>query len=170
MKIKDIEIRSNVTAMIPKENLKQTTRVKVVLNQTAYEKGMEKFRSDIEETLKRIKPEGFDDKFKKFQLTTKIASEMTEEELNLADELRKDAEYAAFKDALDKVESDYAEAQKKIIDENDYAVNERKYTDDELADIASVLPEGGKTVVRLQGKETPVSNGEILHLVMYHLA
>ena len=170
MKINDIEIRSNVTAMIPKDSLKQTTRVKVVLNQTAYEKGIEKFRSDIEETLKRIKPEGFDEKLQKFSLTTRLEDSLSADEKIEADKLRHDPDYAAFKEQLDKVESDYAEAQKKIIDENNYVVNERAYTDEELADIASVLPEGGKTVVKVRGTDTPMNNGEILHLVMYHLA
>lgn len=170
MKINDIEIRSNVTAMIPKENLKQSTRVKVVLNQTAYEKGIEKFRSDIEETLKRIKPEGFDEKLQKFHITTRPESELSEEEKKKAEELRNDPDYASFKEKLEKVDSDYAAAQKKIIEENDYKVKERAYTDDELSDIASALPEGGKTTVKVRGNDTPMNNGEILHLVMYHLA
>ena len=170
MKINDVQTKGNITAMIPKENLPQSTRINVVLNQTAYEKALEKFKGDLDDTLKRIKPEGFDDKLQKFFVTTKLESELTDEEKKKCEELKADPDYAEFKETMDKVNSDYSEAQKKIIEENDYDVKERAYSDADLEAIATVLPSGGTTTVKLNGKDTSVPNDELLHLILWNFA
>ena len=169
MKINDVQTKANITAMIPKAQLPQSTRVNVVLNQTAYEKTLDTFRGDLEDTLKRIKPEGFDEKLQKFYVTTKPESELTDEERKKCEELKADPEYADFKETLDKVNSDYAEAQKKVTEDNDYDVKERPYTESDLEAIATALPSGGTTTVKLNGKDTAVPNDELLHLILRYL-
>lgn len=170
MKINDVQTKANITAMIPKAQLPQSTRVNVVLNQTAYEKTLDAFRSDLEDTLKRIKPEGFDEKLQKFQVTTKLESELTDEERKKCEELKKEPDYAEFKETLDKVNSDYAEAQKKVVDDTEYEVKERAYTGADLEAIATALPSGGTTTVKLNGKDTAVPNDELLHMILRYLA
>lgn len=170
MKINEVQTKANITAMIPKAQVPQSTRVNVVLNQTAYEKTLETFRSDLEATLKRIKPDGFDEKLQKFSVTTKPESDLKEDELKKCEELKKDPEYPDFKTMLDKVNGDYAEAQKKINEENDYEVKERAYSDADLEAIASALPSGETTTVKLNENDTAIPNDELLHLILRYLA
>lgn len=163
MKINEIDIRTRVTAMIPKEHLPQDVRVKTVLNQTSLEKAADKFREDIKDALEHIKPEGFDEELQKFNLTTRPESELSEEEKKKAEELRNDPDYASFKEKLEKVDSDYAEAQKKIIEENEYDVSLRPYTDADLAAIAGAIPSGSTTEIVVNGKKMSVPNDILLH-------
>lgn len=170
MKIAEIDARMFVLNLVPKEKLHQKTRVTVVINQAAYEKAINEYCADCESALKGLKPEGFDEKVNKYFLTTKDAATMTSDELKQAEELRKDAGYAEFKDTLDKVDSDYAKAQEKINEDSDYTVKERAFDDDDFVDFASALPSGEKTKFKRGDTEKEISNDALLHTLMYYFA
>lgn len=168
MKIKEIEVISHALALINTSSLPQSVRVKVVLLATRVEKAVMAYQSDARAALARLKPEGFDEKLKKFEIAFKESPEG--DEVRQAEMLRADADFPAFKSVYDSVSGDYKAAQDALQEQNDYPFELIPFSVADWEAIGSTLPADGKTTVQMLTPEgfqdVEMNNDFILKLIM----
>lgn len=136
-------------ALIPIWALKQATRVKVIRTQIAYEKVLTEYRNDVNEGLKKLKPEGFDEKLQKYGNPAEYKGDF-------------DADFVAFKAEYESVEASLQELQQSAAKEVKYEVSAPTFSDADWEDIATARPSRGKTKVN----DTEVDNDAVLHHLM----
>lgn len=148
--------------LIPLKNLSQATRVKVVRASIEYDKAVVDFRKECDEGLKKLKPEGFDEKMAKYAAALNPTADNREE----AEKQKAEAGFETFKAEYDKVEADYRELISKLAEEPIYTANPPAFTDADFEDIAATLPSGAATTITRDGKTSEVDNDSILGHVM----
>lgn len=136
-------------ALIPMWALKQSTRIKVIRTQIAYEKVITDYRNDVNEGLKKLKPEGFDEKLQKYGNPTEYKGDF-------------DADFIAFKAEYESVEAALQELQQSAAKEVKYEVSVPAFSDADWEDIAAARPSDRKT--EINGAE--VENDALLHHLM----
>jgi hypothetical protein len=151
--------RLNTLGLIDLTKVAQATRVKIIRSQVDYEKIMTLMQNDIQEGLKKIKPEGFDEQLQKFAPIVNPSEETADQ----VEGLKADKEYKKFQETYDKVQGEYSELYTKIATENTYASNAPEFTEDDLLEIATALPAGEETELKDGNK---VANHDILKAVV----
>lgn len=136
-------------SMIPRQELSQETRVKIIGAKVAYNNINTKFQEEVQECLKELKPEGFDEQLQKYGNPADYKGDFN-------------ADFNEYKEAYGKVEADLIELQQNLAKEAKYEVCTPKFSDADFVDIARVIPSGGKTMVR----ESEVPNDDILYYLM----
>ncbi len=165
MKLNDIIIRSRALGAIRKAELTSATRLKVVMNEIEYGRHIDAYVKDQQELLKKLKPEGFDEKGQKFAPVFKeykAGEQPTEEEKKKIEELKADPEYAQFCEINDRVTKEFNEACAKLADERDYDVAEQSFDDADLESITAALPSG--EVAKVNGVDIPAD--EVLAFIV----
>ncbi len=148
--------------LIPLKNLSQATRVKVVRASIEYDKAVADFRKECDEGLKKLKPEGFDEKMAKYAAALNPTPDNREE----ADKQKAEEGFKEFKAEYDKVDADYRELISKLAEEPIYTANPPAFTDADFEDIAATLPSGDVTTITRDGQTSEVGNDSILaHII-----
>lgn len=168
MKIKVNEASQKIGALnlIPLKSLTQATRVKVVRASIEYEKALEGYRKECDEGLKKLKPEGFDERAQKYAAALNPTADNREQ----AEKQRAEAGFDEFKAEFDKVDADHRELVKKIAEDVTYDANPPAFTDADFEDIAASLPSGATTQLTRDGETVEVSNDQILGHIIATLA
>lgn len=163
----------------------------VMLMRVAYEKKVEEFNKDMEEVLKGLKKEGFDDRaqaiaeMEKVDIRKKAAEEWkegdkdengnpveklempTKEELKKAEETRKTKE--DYDKELAELNENYYEARKKKLEESTTITN-GTFTHNEYAEICELI--GAEGTIELLGfadEAVKVAREEFLGMIATHL-
>lgn len=153
--------RNWILSLIPTEGLDDNARTTIVLNQVAYDSAIAAFEEEQAEVVKKLKPEGFDEKMQRFALALGVREATTDEERKKAEELKEDPEFPAFKERYDEVDRRAVEARRKALDTRELEVCEYPLRD-ALPAISRVLPVGVKrTMRRLDGAQFEADNQEI---------
>jgi ABC-type Na+ efflux pump permease subunit len=161
LSFREAEARLNVLSLIPLNKVNQTTRVKIVRCQVAIEKVINQVQEDINSGLKKIKKEGFDERFQKYE-----AAINPQEGKESQAELQRNLEgYEEFKKEYDELNSEYQELQQKAIADK-INVNYPEFDDANLENIVTILPAGETTEIIRDGKTIAVSNDEIVKAVV----
>jgi hypothetical protein len=152
----EAQVRSNILKFIPKNKVSQATRIKLIRYEVALEKLLKSVSDDVQEGIKKIKPEGFDERFQKY------AEAIEGKDTDLAKEQEQSEGYAEFKEEFEKVNSEFSELQKKFLQENKTETNIPAFTDDDLLDILQALPSGETVEVKQNEQDLNISNDEIV--------
>ena len=80
--------RNWILSLIPAEGLDDNARTTIVLNQVAYDSAIAAFEEEQAEVVKKLKPEGFDEKMQRFALALGVREATTDEERKKAEELK----------------------------------------------------------------------------------
>lgn len=173
----------NLPIMYEGRQLPKGMSAKVVLVRVQYDKYVESFEKEMQEVLKGLKKEGFDERMQLFQKMEdidkrKAASETWKEgdtdsegkviekpampsgeELNEAEKIRKDK--AEFDKELSELNEEYMQARiSKSSDEVEF--NERKFTVDELSEIISMLGDENQMI---EINKVEVSKGAFINML-----
>jgi hypothetical protein len=140
--------RLNILSVVPVAKLKQSTRIKIIRAQVELEKVNTAFQSDLQEGLKKLKPEGFDDRYQKY------AEAIEGKDTDAAKEQAEAEGFEDFKAEYEKVDSEYRELYNKSFTEQRYSCNVPMFNDAELEDFANALPAGEALEVERPNIET----------------
>jgi uncharacterized coiled-coil DUF342 family protein len=142
----EAQIRLNIIGLIPEGKISQSVRVKLIRAQVELDKVSKKVQEDVQEGLKKIKPEGFDENYQKF-------SEAIEgKDTDTAREQAAQEGFDEFKAQYDKLNAEYQELYQNILSEVKVDVQLPKFNDADIENVAEALPTDGKQVVN-QGKD-----------------
>lgn len=158
MKYSEVFEKQGILRNIPLESglkVSSALAAKIILMRVAYDKEVKSFEDDMQEVLKAIKPEGFDErsgKFARMEATDKKAALLKEwedngkegdapeaptmEELADAESLRSGKE--TYDKELEELNAKYMEARRQKLDE-DCPMRYRTLTEEELAGIIEAV-------------------------------
>lgn len=186
MKYSEVFERQGVLRNIPLESdgLKVSSELaaKIILMRVAYDKEVKSFEDDMQEALKAMKPEGFDErsgKFAKLEDTDRKAAACkewvkkgsegeapacpSEEELEEAEAVRPGKE--AYEKELEELNVKYMEARRQKLDE-DSGMKGRCLTEKDLSEIISVTGTQGTIKITIgNGQETGIDKEQFLGIV-----
>lgn len=140
--------RNNVLVNIPLSNegrkLPGKTAATVMLLRVAYGNKVQEFEKDLQEVLKGLKKEGFDERLQKYELPEDNAERMSDEQ-----------ERKGFEQERKELEEAYMEARKKKSEEK-VDMKGKSLTAVELADIYEVVGTEGKISLSMPYQPNPV--------------
>ena len=168
-------IIKNIPIMFEGRKLPKGMSAKVVMVRVQYDKHIDNFNKEMEEVVKGLKPEGFDERSQKFQKMNDIDNRKaafenwkkgdldaegkpvekpvmpSDEELKEADETRKGKE--EFEKELLELNEEYASAQREKMSE-EVEFSERLFTMEELSDLIEMLGEEEGTM-KINDRDVP---------------
>lgn len=186
MKYSEVFERQGVLRNIPLEydGLKVSSELaaKIILMRVAYDKEVKSFEDDMQEALKAMKPEGFDErsgKFAKLEDTDRKAAAHkeweekgsegeapecpSEEELSEAEAVRPGKE--SYGKELEDLNAKYMEARRQKLDEES-GMKDRRLTEKDLSEIISVTGTQGTIKITIgNGQETGIDKEQFLGIV-----
>lgn len=176
-------IVSNIHLVFEGRELSNKMQAKIMLMRVGLDKKVAAFNEKIQEALKGVKPEGFDDlareieKMRQIEARHKAVSEWngegekptvpTEKEIDEADKIRKE-KYFEYEEKEKVVLEKYAEIRKQELDaECDF--NLRKFTEEEYAEIISLIKSEGEYPYIVNGNTFTISRIEFLGIIAANL-
>jgi uncharacterized protein (UPF0335 family) len=157
--ISELQTRLRVISFIPESKVSQSTRFKIIRYQVAVEKLLKEVQEDIQEAVKKIKPEGFDEKYQKY------VEALEGKDTDVAKEQAESEGFKEFKAEYDKVNGEFVKLSEDFNSEK-RSVDIPEFTDADLLDILSALPSGETTKAKVDNKEIDISNDELAHTIV----
>lgn len=159
-KIKIERVRSVIGALniIPRAQLPQTTRVKILRWLMAYDELRKAFDEKVESAREKAKPEGFDERMAPY-------SEALQPTKENAAEAAKQAAAEGFAEAKaewDSVNADFRELLKTLEKDTQWDVPSglSAFTDEDFEEIGSAIPSGGPSVMRQRKEQAADGDAE----------
>lgn len=186
MKYSEVFEKQGVLRNIPLEfngvKVRSELAAKIILMRVAFDKEIRSFENDMQEALKAMKPEGFDersDKFVKMEDTDRKAELLkewedngkkgdspeapTKEELEAAEEIRHGKE--AYEKELAELNDKYMEARRQKLDEESL-MKGRAFSEKELAEFVEVIGTQGTIKIAWgNGQDIDVAKEQFLGMI-----
>lgn len=174
-------ILANVPLAFEGRELPSKLQAKLMLMRVGYDKVVAQFQDKLQEVLKGLKSEGFDalaadaqkvegvesraSAFEKWNGEGDKPTMPTDEELKEAKDIRESGKYEEYQKELKTLTEKYNEAYRlELLAECDYS--ERKFTEDEYAEIVAMMGTGGKIdFLRADGEKVEIAKVDLLAMV-----
>ena len=174
-------ILDNVPLAFEGRELPSKLQAKLMLMRVGYDKVVAQFQEKLQEVLKGLKPDGFDALAADVQKLESVESRVsafenwngegekptmpTDEELKDAEEMRASGKYEESQKELKTLTEKYNEAYRlELLADVDYA--ERKFTEDEYAEIVAMVGTAGKVDFFLaDGQKVEIAKVDLLAMV-----
>lgn len=156
----EAQARMNLLSIVPRTELQDVTRAKVILTIVECEKVLNAFTKDANAAIEKAQPEGYAERYQKYA----AAINPTDENRAEAEKQSAEEGFEAFKAEYDQVKADAdtltSEYAKKM-----HEADMPHFAVEDFADIARLFPSGGKT--EIMGKQE--ENDAILHDIIFYL-
>jgi hypothetical protein len=154
--LNDAQIRLNIIGLIPMSAISQTVRIKLIRAQVELEKVARKVQEDVTEGLKKIKPEGFDERYAKY------ADAIEGKDTDAAKEQAQTEGYTEFAAEYDKVNSEYQELYQNTVKDTKVDVQLPIFSDADLENVAQALPADGTSTIKQGDNDRQIPNNAII--------
>lgn len=140
IKIGAVQQRLAALSLIPLHKAGKELRRKVIRAVIEYEKISEAYRRDINGALEKLKPEGFDERLRKYG----AAINPTDENRREAERQAADEGFAPFKEEYDRVLAEWRELDAEMSRENGYDLSDAvpAFSDEEFEQMGEALSAG----------------------------
>lgn len=140
IKIGTVQQRLTALSLIPLHKAEKELRRKVIRAVIEYDKISTAYKRDINEALDKLKPEGFDERLRKYD----AAINPTDENRREAERQAADAGFAPFKEEYDRVLAEWRELDAEMSRENDYDLSAAvpAFSDEDFEQMGEALSAG----------------------------
>lgn len=163
-------ILSNIPLIFESRELSSKLQAKIMLMRVSYEKYVTAFDEKIKEALEKMKPEGFNDLAREVEKMRSIEAKIDASESELAEAKKiRDEKLAEYEPKEKDVIEKFNELRKQEL-ENESDIKVKKFTEDEYAEIISIVKsEGDEYPYKVNGQTIKVPRLQFLGMIAANL-